>query len=136
MPDYSPFFNIQGQTAVITGGSGVLGSAMAGALAAAGARVAILGSRPETVEKAVQTLRAEGGEILGVVGDVCERGSLENALQQITGAFGPVDILVNGAGGNKPAAITSAERSFFELDLQAVENVLNLNFTGTFLASQ
>lgn len=136
MSDRYPFFNIQGQTAVITGGSGVLGKGMARALAEAGARVAILGSRPETVEAAVQAIRGEGREVLGVVADVCNRGSLEDALQQITGTFGAIDILINGAGGNKPAATTSAERSFFDLDLQAVENVFNLNFTGTLLASQ
>lgn len=136
MSEQYPSFNIQGQTAVVTGGSGVLGKVMARALVEAGARVAILGSRTETVEAAVRTIGKEGGEVLGVVGDVCDRGSLEDALQRVTGAFGPIDILINGAGGNKPAATTSAERSFFDLDLQVVENVFNLNFTGTLLATQ
>lgn len=129
-------FKIQGQTAVITGGSGVLGTVMARALAAAGARVAILGSRPESVAAAVQAISGEGREILGVTGDVCNRASLEEALRQVTGSFGPIDILINGAGGNRPAATTSAERSFFDLDLQAIEGVFNLNFTGTVLATQ
>ncbi|HEY0755685.1 MAG TPA: SDR family oxidoreductase [Ktedonobacteraceae bacterium] len=136
MADHNLLFNIQGQTAVVTGGSGVLGKVMARALAEAGARVAILGSRPETVEAAVQAIRAQGSEVLGIVGDVCERNSLEEALQKITSAFGSPDILLNAAGGNKPAATISAERSFFDLDLQAVENVFNLNFTGTLLATQ
>lgn len=136
MPDQYPFFNIQGQTAVITGGSGVLGKVMARALAEAGARVAILGSRSESVAAAVQAIKSEGSTVLGIVGDVCDRNSLEGALHQITAAFGQIDILINGAGGNKPAATISAERSFFDLDLQAVENVFNLNFTGTLLATQ
>lgn len=136
MSDHYPFFDIQGKTAVITGGSGILGKGMARALVAAGARVAILGSRTETVEAAMQELRQEKSDVLGIVGDVCERSSLEHALQQITGAFGAIDILINGAGGNKPAATTSAEQSFFELDFQTIENVFNLNFAGTLLASQ
>lgn len=136
MPDSYSYFNIQGQTAVVTGGSGVLGKVMARALVEAGARVAILGSRPETVEAAVQAISKEGSEVLGLVGDVCNRASLEDALQRVTGAFGPIDILLNGAGGNKPAATTSAERSFFDLDLQTIENVFSLNFTGTVLATQ
>lgn len=136
MPDHYPFFDIQGKTAVVTGGSGILGKGMARALVEAGARVAILGSRVETVEAAVQAIRREESEVLGIVGDVCDRSSLENALQQITGAFDSIDILINGAGGNKPAATTSAEQSFFDLDFQTMENVFNLNFTGAVLASQ
>lgn len=136
MPDPYSFFNIRGQTAVITGGSGVLGKAMARGLIESGARVAILGSRSETVQAAVEAIRGEENQLLGVVGDVCDRDSLERALQQITDAFGSVDILVNGAGGNRPVATTSTERSFFDLDIQSVENVFNLNFTGTLLTSQ
>ncbi|HEX7736187.1 MAG TPA: SDR family oxidoreductase [Ktedonobacteraceae bacterium] len=136
MSDQHQLFNIQGQTAVVTGGSGVLGKVMARALVEAGARVAILGSRPETVEAAVQTIRKDGSEVLGLVGDVCNRASLEAALQRVTGTFGPIDILINGAGGNKPAATTSEGRSFFDLDLQTIESVFSLNFTGTVLATQ
>ncbi len=130
------FFNIQGKTAVVTGGSGILGRVMARALAEAGARVAIVGSRSESVQAAVQAIQAEGSEVLGIVSDVCNRDSLEEALKQITSAFHAIDILINGAGGNKPAATTSAERSFFELDFQAISDVFNLNFSGTLLASQ
>jgi NAD(P)-dependent dehydrogenase (short-subunit alcohol dehydrogenase family) len=130
------FFNIQGKTAVVTGGSGILGKVMARALAEAGARVAIVGSRSESVQATVQAIQAQGSEALGVVGDVCNRDSLEEALKQITSAFPSIDILINGAGGNKPAATTSAERSFFDLDFQAISDVFNLNFTGTLLASQ
>jgi NAD(P)-dependent dehydrogenase (short-subunit alcohol dehydrogenase family) len=88
------------------------------------------------VQAAVESIRREDGEVLGVVGDVCDRASLEKALQQITNKFGMIDILVNGAGGNKPAATTSMERSFFDLDFEAVQHVFNLNFTGALLASQ
>lgn len=129
-------FTISGKTAVVTGGSGELGRAMAEGLAQAGARVAILGQREESVSRATQALREKGYEAIGLASDVSERDALERALERITSAFGPVDILVNGAGGNQPAATTSSERAFFDLDRQAIERVFNLNFTGTLLACQ
>jgi NAD(P)-dependent dehydrogenase (short-subunit alcohol dehydrogenase family) len=68
--------------------------------------------------------------------DVTNRASLEEALEQVTQACGPIDILVNGAGGNQPRATTSPERTFFDLNIQAVEDVFGLNFTGTLLSCQ
>jgi NAD(P)-dependent dehydrogenase (short-subunit alcohol dehydrogenase family) len=129
-------FTISGKTAVVTGGSGELGRAMVEGLAQAGARVAILGQHEESVSRATQALREKGYEAIGLASDVSERDALERALERITSAFGPVDILVNGAGGNQPAATTSSERAFFDLDRQAIERVFNLNFTGTLLACQ
>ncbi len=129
-------FTISGKTAVVTGGSGELGRAMAEGLAQAGARVAILGRHEESVNRATQALREKGYEVIGLASDVGERDGLERALGRITSAFGPVDILVNGAGGNQPAATTSSERAFFDLDRQAIERVFHLNFTGTLLACQ
>ncbi len=136
MPVDHALFDIQGQTAVVTGGSGELGKAMARGLAQAGARLAIVGLRSETTARVAEEVRAQGGEAIGIACDVSERGALESALEQVNAAFGAVDILVNAAGGNRPLATTSAERSFFELDLQAVEGVFDLNFMGTFLACQ
>ncbi len=99
-------------------------------------RVAIVGLRAETASRAAQAISAEGGEAIGIAADVNDRVALERVLEQVHSAFGPVDILLNAAGGNKQAATTSAERSFFELDAQAIENVFNLNFAGTLLACQ
>ncbi|GCE23737.1 SDR family oxidoreductase [Dictyobacter kobayashii] len=124
-------FNVKGQTAVITGGSGGLGSAMAFALAQAGVNVAILSQHEESARKVAEEIQAQGGSALGLACDVVERPALEQALEQITSAFGPVDILVNGAGGNQPAATTSADLSFFNLDNEAIDRVFDLNFAGT-----
>lgn len=136
MPDNHTLFNIQGQTAVVTGGSGELGRAMVRGLARAGVRVAIVGLRSETTARAAEAVRTEGGEAIGIACDVNDRGALERALEQVTNTFGAVDILVNAAGGNRLLATTSAERSFFDLDMQAVEGVFDLNFMGTFLPCQ
>ena len=129
-------FGLDGRVALVTGGSGVLGSEMARGLAAAGARVAILGRRIEACERVTEEIRRDGSEALAVVGDVLDRFSLERAADEIHGRFGSVDILVNAAGGNQPGATTSAERPFFELGLDAVQDVFATNFTGLFLSCQ
>ncbi len=134
--DVQARFDVQGRTAVITGGSGYFGRAMASALAQAGAQVAILGRHGETTQTVAQTIQAEGGSALGIACDVLSRASLEQSQEQIANAFGPVDILINAAGGNSPSATTSAEQSFFDLDAQAATHVFGLNFTGTFQSCQ
>src|SRR6266568_3228406 len=136
MPDNYTLFNIKGQTAVITGGSGVLGSVMALALAKAGVRVAILSLHAASSAKVVQAIQAENGEAIGIACDVLQRTDLEHACTEVLKTFGPIDILVNAAGGNSPKATTSADVSFFDLDIRAIESVLDLNFTGTFQSCQ
>ena len=140
MPDKSvdvqARFDVRGRTAVITGGSGYLGRAMAEALAQAGAQVAILARHGETAQTVAQTIESEGGRAIGIAADVLDRAALEQSREQIRSAFGPVDILINAAGGNFPAATTSDQQSFFELGKEAVNHVLDLNFTGTFQSCQ
>src|SRR5919202_3951069 len=124
-------FDLRGQTAAITGGSGVLGSVMARGLGRAGARVAVLSRRKESCEEVAETIRAEGGQAVGVACDVLDQAGLERAAEEVAGAFGEVDILVNGAGGNQPRATTlPGERSFFELDGEAVRGVFDLHLLG------
>ena len=140
MPDtrFDPqtLFDVRGLTAVITGGSGVLGSVMARALAKAGARVAILSLHASSSVKVVETIRADGGEAIGISCDVRDRTNIERACTEVLDDFGHIDILINAAGGNSPQATTSANISFFDLDIHAVDSVLGLNFTGTFQSCQ
>ncbi len=131
MTDMQTLFSLQDRTAVITGGSGVLGSAMARGLASAGARVAIISLHAESSAKVVEEIRAEGGQAIGMACSVNDQEGLEQAVAQITTTFGPVDILVNAAGGNNPLATTSDTRSFFDLDIEAANNVFRLNLMGT-----
>src|SRR6266852_3985280 len=140
MPDNTlnpqTLFDIQGLTAVITGGSGHLGRAMAQGLAQAGARVAIISLHAETSGKVAKAIKADGGQAIGVACDVLDRASLEQTRELVTENFGPIDILINAAGGNSPQATTSADTSFFDLDVRAIESVLDLNFTGTLQSCQ
>jgi NAD(P)-dependent dehydrogenase (short-subunit alcohol dehydrogenase family) len=129
-------FDLEGQVAVVTGGSGVLGGAMAKGLAQAGARVAILARREEQAVQAVASITEVGGEGHFVLADVLNRAQLEAAKDNILGRWGRVDILVNGAGGNLPAATIAEDASFFDMPQDAFEQVVSLNLTGSLLPSQ
>ncbi len=124
---------LSGKVAVITGGGGVLCSVMAQALAQAGARVAVLDLRDEAAKAAAKTC---GRRALGLAANVLERASLQAAHAVIRKQLGPVDILVNGAGGNHPRATTNPEQSFFDLDPDAFAKVFQLNIIGTVLPCQ
>lgn len=136
MPNYHALFDIKGQIAVVTGGSGGLGSTIAYALAEAGVHVAIISLHAASSAKVVETIRADGGEAIGIACDVMDRTDLERAYATVLESFGHIDILINGAGGNSPQATTSANTSFFNLDAHAINSVLGLNFTGTFQSCQ
>ncbi|MEM6427982.1 MAG: SDR family oxidoreductase [Deinococcota bacterium] len=125
---------LAGKVAVVTGGSGVLGKAMVGALAGAGAQVALLGSKQTSADAAAQELGLDN--VTPLACDVLEKASIEHAKADILDRFGRIDILVNSAGGNHPEGTTSADRSFFEVDPSAVKAVTDLNFLGTLQACQ
>lgn len=132
----SDLFGLDGHVAVVTGGTGVLGGEMARGLARAGARVGVLGRRREQAEAVAQAIVAEGGEALALVADVLDRAQLESARADLLERWGQIDILVNGAGGNMPAATLAPGRSFFELPVEGMEAVIALNLQGTLLPSQ
>jgi NAD(P)-dependent dehydrogenase (short-subunit alcohol dehydrogenase family) len=129
-------FNLNGKVCAVTGGGGVLCSEICRGLVRSGARVAVLDLFAEAAQKVVDSITAEGGEALALTCDVLDKNSIEAALSAILERYRRVDVLVNGAGGNKPQASTTPERSFFDLPADAVNWVFNLNFLGTFLPSQ
>ncbi|MFI5273001.1 MAG: SDR family oxidoreductase [Ktedonobacterales bacterium] len=129
-------FDLRGQTAIVTGGSGALGSVLAQSLAAAGVRVAILGRRMDACQRVADTITSAGGEAIAVAADVLDRAALDVAAARVAETFGPVELLVNAAGGNDPRATTGTATSFFELDPAGVDAVLRGNFTGTLHACQ
>ena len=136
--------------AAITGGGGILCGCMAKALAECGARVAIMDLRPENAEKVAAEIRKSGGKAIAVAANVLEKASLDAARAQVEAEFGPISILINGAGGNHPKGTTSKEyllpadlqkavegvTTFYDLDPKGIEFVFNLNFIGTLLPTQ
>lgn len=132
----SDLYSLEGRVAVVTGGTGVLGSAMVLGLAQAGARVGILGRRQEQTAAAAQAIVSDGGEAMPLVADVLVRDQLETARAAVLERWGRIDILVNAAGGNMARANTSPDVSFFDLPEDALRAVLDLNLMGTLLPSQ
>ncbi len=128
-------YDLSGQVAVVTGGTGVLGGEMARGLAEAGARVAVLGRRAAQGQAVVEKIVNAGGEGLALQADVNDAAQLERARDQLLERWGQLDILVNAAGGNMPAATVPPGASVFGLGLDAVQEVFNLNLMGTVRAS-
>jgi NAD(P)-dependent dehydrogenase (short-subunit alcohol dehydrogenase family) len=129
-------YDFSGRTFVITGGTGVLGSEMACAIAGCHANVAIITRKPDTAVQLLDRIENGGGGAIVVHGDVCEAGTLRKAADEILKTFGRIDGLINGAGGNNPRATTNPQQSFFQLSKDALEMVVNLNLMGTILPSQ
>ncbi|HUT95224.1 MAG TPA: SDR family oxidoreductase [Thermoguttaceae bacterium] len=128
--------DLTGKVAAVTGGGGILCSALSKALAGRGATVAVLDLMPEAAGKVVDEIRAAGGKAIAVEADVLRRESLQQAAEKIHRECGPVDVLINGAGGNKAEATASPEKSFFDIPADAIQWVFNLNCVGTILPCQ
>lgn len=129
-------FELSGKVAVITGGGGVLPSAIAEGLAKDGVRCVLLDLAEDKAELALKRVRQAGSDGLALKANVLSRADLEKAAEETMKVFGRVDFLINGAGGNHPRATTSKETPFFDLPEDAVRFVFDLNFMGTFLACQ
>jgi NAD(P)-dependent dehydrogenase (short-subunit alcohol dehydrogenase family) len=129
-------FSVQDQVAVITGGGGVLCAEMAYALGEAGAKIVLMDIGEQGMARVAAKLDAMGVENMSIKTNVMDKANIELAAEKILERFGRVDILINGAGGNKPTATTSVDRSFFDLPEDAIRWVFDLNFMGTLLPSQ
>lgn len=126
-------YSLDGQVSVVTGGTGVLGGAMAMALAMAGARVGIVGRRASMAEEMAAAIQARGGEALAIPADVLDRDSLSMARDKLLKHWGAVHTLVNAAGGNRPAATVGDAADIFAMSPSAFQEVVELNLTGTLL---
>ena len=139
------FNDLNGKVCVITGGAGVLGTAMVKAIASTGARIAIADINKEVADKVAAEIAGESGAtVIGVEANVLDKASLESAKTEINSKLGEIDILINGAGGNSPQATTKVEQildenldkledTFYGLEMEGFDKVFALNFKGTLL---
>lgn len=139
--------DLKGKCCIITGGAGVIGTSLVECLARAGVKVAILDLNAElAVKKVKEIVSSTGGTVMGLGGNVLEKQSLVDAKKAVNEKWGPIDILINAAGGNNPKATTAAEMiedkdldhlegTFFGLEIEAFRKVFDLNFIGTLLPS-
>jgi len=130
-------YDFTDRTVAITGGAGVLASEMACALVGCNANVVILDRDMQLAEKVTERFPSDiVGRGVRICADVLERESLQQADETIRAEFGVVDILINAAGGNHPSATTKPELPFFDLPLDALRHVGDLNLLGTILPCQ
>jgi NAD(P)-dependent dehydrogenase (short-subunit alcohol dehydrogenase family) len=137
--------NLKNKVAVVTGGAGIICSEMARSLAAQGVKTVVLDLNKEAAVKIAAQIEKEfKTPCIGISASVLDKDSLEAARKEIHDKFGKVDILVNGAGGNSPAATTKVEKmdgtekpedTFFGLQTEGFDKVFDLNFKGTLLPS-
>jgi NAD(P)-dependent dehydrogenase (short-subunit alcohol dehydrogenase family) len=141
------FDDLNGKVCAITGGAGVIGKAMVHGLASVGIKVAILDINKEMADKvAVEAEKESGTKCIGVEANVLDKASLEKAKAEINQKLGKIDLIINGAGGNHPAATTKQEQmesnkvkaleeTFYGLQIEGFQKVFDLNFMGTLLPS-
>lgn len=129
-------YDFTGRSMVVTGGGGVLCSEMAVAAAACGARIAVLDRDLALAQQVANRINRSGGTAIAVQADVLIPERLEEAKKLVMDAFGAVDTLINGAGGNNPKATTNPSQSFFAIPPEAVRFVFDLNILGAILPSQ
>ncbi|WP_421948310.1 SDR family oxidoreductase [Phaeodactylibacter xiamenensis] len=126
-------FNLSGRVALITGGSGALGGAMAKGLGELGCKLVVLGRTASTVDSRVEELKEEGFEALPLTADVLDRENLLESKQRVLSEWGRIDILINAAGGNKPGAVVQPDQEIFDLSIPDFNQVVQLNLQGTLL---
>ncbi len=129
-------FSLQDSVAIVTGGTGVLGGALAKGMAAVGARVGVLGRRADRAAQIVEEIEKAGGKAMALVADVLDKEMLSAAREKILMRWGRIDSLFNFAGGNLSAATVYGDLTFFKLTQEAFEQVVALNLTGTLLPCQ
>ena len=135
MKENLKMFSLKGKTAVITGGAGVLGSAIAQGLGKAGVKIALCDII--NADKVAKQLQEQGITAKGYYINVMDIEKIKSCRDEVIKDFGKVDILLNAAGGNTKGATTSEELKFFDLPLSALEKVVGLNlFGGALLPSQ
>jgi len=134
--DADALFSVSGKVVAITGAAGVIYGTIAKGLAGHGAKVALLDLLADKAEEIAAEIRSKGGEAVGLSCNVLDPASISEALAGILTAFGRVDVLVNGAGGNRAGATVQRDAVFTDLVLDEVDKVFALNYKGTFLPTQ
>jgi len=126
-------FNIKDKVAVLTGGSGVLGSKIAEGLLSAGAKVIILGTSDEKLNLKVNALKEISHDILGLKCDVLNEKNIRNVKDGILEKFNRIDVLINAAGGHVTRAVIGIDQTIFDLRIEDFGKVTDLNLYGTVL---
>ena len=126
-------FELAGKIIIITGGTGVIGSSFVKALGHAGAKMVVIGRKEDVGNQLVREVKQDGGEAVFIKCDVLNTDDLYAAAEKVTSTYGRIDALVNAAGGNIAGAVINPEDDIFEMNLDALHDVFELNLFGTIM---
>jgi NAD(P)-dependent dehydrogenase (short-subunit alcohol dehydrogenase family) len=129
-------FSLKDKVVVVTGGTGVLGTAFCNAISNAGGAVIIIGRTQSKCDEAANAIIQKGGNALGVAANVLEEQELIQAKKIIIAKYGKIDGLINAAGGNVPDAVVQPQQDIFDLNMDALKTAMELNLWGTILPTQ
>ena len=129
----SNLFSVKGKTIIISGGTGILGKAIATHLAKEGAKIIILGRNPSKVNELVEEIKAEGNHAFAAIADVTDEDQLLQVQETLSKDFDKIDVLINAAGGNMPGAVVTPDQTLADLSGEDVRKIVDLNYMGTFL---
>jgi NAD(P)-dependent dehydrogenase (short-subunit alcohol dehydrogenase family) len=129
-------FSLAGKVIVVTGGTGVLGSSFIDAIVEAGGAVGILGRKESVANERAEAINKAGGKAIALVADVLDETQLVAAKEKMIAAFGRIDGLVNGAGGNRPEGVLQPNEDVFNMNIEGMRKVLDINLWGTIIPTQ
>ncbi|PTQ99919.1 NAD(P)-dependent dehydrogenase (short-subunit alcohol dehydrogenase family) [Mucilaginibacter yixingensis] len=129
-------FSLKDKVIIVTGGTGILGDAFIKGIAKAGGTVGILGRNQAVAQERADAVVAAGGKAMALIADVMQEDQLIAAKNQIMDAYGRIDGLVNGAGGNMPGGIVQPGDDVFKLNMDGLRQVMDLNLYGTLIPTQ
>ncbi|HEY2582488.1 MAG TPA: SDR family oxidoreductase [Mucilaginibacter sp.] len=129
-------FSLNGKVIIVTGGTGILGNSFVNGIVEAGGTVGILGRNKDMAEERANSINSKGGKAIALVADVLNTDDLTNAKNKVLDAFGRIDGLVNGAGGNMPQGVLQPEEDIFSMNLEGMKKVMEVNLWGTLYPTQ
>jgi NAD(P)-dependent dehydrogenase (short-subunit alcohol dehydrogenase family) len=129
-------FSLKDKVIIVTGGTGILGHSFINGIVEAGGTVAILGRNEAIAKERAEAINKKGGKALALIADTLDKDQLIAAKGQVLKAFGRIDGLVNGAGGNMPEGVLQPEDDIFKMNLDGMKKVMELNLWGTILPTQ
>lgn len=132
----SVHISLRDKVIVVTGGTGILGDAFIKALSEAGAAVGILGRNEKVAQERADAIIQSGGKAMPLIADVTDAKQLQKVCDEVLNAYGKIDGLVNGAGGNIAEAVLQPGQDIFDLNIEALQKVMNINLFGSLLPTQ
>jgi len=133
---YQELFSLEGKVIIVTGGTGILGKAFIDGIIDFGGTAVIVGRNEEEGKKRADAINASGGKALFIKANVLDERDIENVRDTTLAAFGRIDGLVNGAGGNMPQGVIMPDKDVFEMNIEGLKNVLDLNLYGTIIPTK